>query len=317
MEKDIIMCDKEKKPKINVILPTYNGEKYLRRQIESIINQTYPNIDIYIRDDKSTDNTVKEILNLIEEYGKLRNIYLIKDDMGNLNVPKSFYQILRECRVAEYYALCDQDDEWLPNKVEWAVEMLEKENGEVPIVYCSRSAYYTATGQYLRSYTKQKIIDLNHTLFYTPASGFTQIFNEQARKQFLLSVNPGEEMHDRYLLRCAVCFGKLLYDERITALHIRHEEAVTNHDSSNRNLLVNFILNEIMGDNQKEIKKNLEYFYEIFETKMDINQKKILKLFISPCNLKNQIQKFFYPHRLRSSIQGEFALRILFMLGNI
>ena len=111
-------------PKVNILLATYNGEKFLKTQLDSLIEQTYENIDIYVRDDCSTDNTVEFIKNYIESNKSGKRIILLENNGVNLRPPKSFYQIARECEPAEYYAFCDQDDVWYPDKIKWAVEEL-------------------------------------------------------------------------------------------------------------------------------------------------------------------------------------------------
>lgn len=102
--------------KVIVLLASYNGEKYLRDQLDSLINQTYKNIDVYIRDDNSTDKT----MDIINEYcGKsINGINFIKvDSLGrNLGYPDCFWEILKNVPRAKYYCFCDQDDYWLPEK---------------------------------------------------------------------------------------------------------------------------------------------------------------------------------------------------------
>ena len=92
-------------PKVNILLATYNGEKFLKTQLDSLIEQTYENIDIYVRDDCSTDNTVEFIKNYIESNKSGKRIILLENNGVNLRPPKSFYQIARECEPAEYFAI--------------------------------------------------------------------------------------------------------------------------------------------------------------------------------------------------------------------
>lgn len=99
-------------PLVSIALATYNGEAYLRQQLDSIFNQTYKNIEVIVVDDCSTDKTV-EILN---EYKQKHNLlYYIND--YNLGYVKNFEKAVSFC-TGEYIALSDQDDIWLENKVE-------------------------------------------------------------------------------------------------------------------------------------------------------------------------------------------------------
>ncbi len=307
------------KPKVNVVLATYNGERFLKRQLDSIVSQTYENIDIYIRDDGSKDNTVAFIEKYIKENAKGRRIVLLDNGGVNLRCPQSFYEILRRCDKGDYYSFCDQDDEWYPEKIAWAVERLEQEDKNEILLYYTACDYYTDKGEFIRRSPKQKEkLELSDVIYYTPGSGFTMVINEKARQELLLQVKLGKELHDRWLIRGAVCFGKVLYDERSSATHIRHEEAVTSGDAGTGNLIKYFIQQEILGPGAKEDKKSLQYFYHTFENNLSMEQKKELSVFTRDrFSLLNWFRKVFYPKRLRTRTPGEIALRILFVLGRI
>lgn len=306
-------------PSVNILLATYNGHKYIKEQLDSLLAQTYPNITIYIRDDGSTDDTVAFIKSYIATNSSSKKIILLENNGMNLGCPASFYQILKECESADYYAFCDQDDIWYPDKIKWAVEKLEAHpHKEMPCVYFSAYEYYTDTGEFLRhSPTQKPHIQLCDVLYYTPASGFVIVFNEKARQDFILNVNPGNELHDRWILRSSACFGNIIYDTRSSATHIRHSDAVTAEDSSDSNLIRSFIKNEIGGTAMTDSKKYLIHFYETFKDKLTDSDLKTLQLFTAPNSFLRQIQKIFYPKRLRARWVGEIAIRILFFIGKI
>ena len=108
--------------KIDILLATYNGEKYLKEQIDSLLNQTYNNIQIIISDDCSTDKT-REIL---KQYEKNENIKIFYQE-ENLGYVKNFEFLLKQVEN-NLYMLCDQDDVWKKQKIEKTVEKLQKEN---------------------------------------------------------------------------------------------------------------------------------------------------------------------------------------------
>ncbi len=309
------------KSKVNIILATYNGGRFLREQLDSLINQTYDNIDIYIRDDGSTDNTVEIIKEYIENNKSTKNIILLDDEVGNLRCPGSFYKILNDCGQADYYAFCDQDDIWYEDKVKWAVEKLDSrremnKDDSIPIVYYSGYEYYTDKGEFIRHSSEQnENPTINDVIYYTPASGFVLVFNEAARQQFIINVDPGKELHDRWILRCAITMGQIIYDPRYTATHIRHANAVTADNSSNKNLIIGFIKKEIMGNEMIQAKQDLIHFYKAFQNCLDENDKDILNIFTKNNSFFIQLKKLFYPHRLRPRLAGEIALRIIFLFG--
>lgn len=314
---------KQEQPKVNVILAVYNGEKYLRKQLDSLLAQTYENMDIYVRDDGSSDGT----LSLLKEYqmkitqreGSGKRLILQDSGGVNLRCPESFYEILRKCEAADYYGLCDQDDEWYPEKIAWAVERLSREDPNEVLLYYTASDYLTEEGALIRKSPPQKEqAKLMDVLYYSPGSGFTMVFNESARQKLVLGCKPGPELHDRWLLRGAACFGKAIYDSRSSAAHIRHPGAVTAGDSDNRSLLSHFIKNELCGDDIRKEKAALRYFYELFQKELTEEENKMLELFTRQKNTPlSWFRKVCYPHRLRRRLPGEVALRLLFLTGKV
>ena len=111
---------------IDILLATYNGEKYLKEQIESILNQTYSNIRLIISDDCSTDKT-KEI---IKEYEKKDNRIIGYFHEINLGYVKNFEFLLSKVEN-EIYMLSDQDDVWLPTKVEHTYKKLKETDADL------------------------------------------------------------------------------------------------------------------------------------------------------------------------------------------
>lgn len=305
-------------PKVNVLMATYNGEKHIIKQLDSIITQTYDNITIYIRDDGSTDNTVAVVRQYIKDNTSNREIVLLDNGNKNLKCPMSFYEIIKNCPTADYYSLCDQDDYWYPNKIQWAVDKLEQEQTGQPLLYFSACDYQTADGTLIRkSPLQSNPTPLEHVIYHTPGSGFTIVFNEAIRQKMVLNATPSREMHDRWLIRGAVCFGKTIYDSRSTAAHIRHEEAVTAEDSDNMHLLVHFIKEELFGSIAPQQKSDVAYFYKTFENELKPEHKKILQTFAADNTAVLWFKKLFYPKRLRTRLPGEIALRFLFFLGRL
>jgi glycosyltransferase involved in cell wall biosynthesis len=123
-------------PLVSVVLGTYNGEKYLEEQLDSIIRQTYSNIEIIIADDCSTDGT----RNILERYaGKQDNIHVYYNER-NLGLIRNFEKAVQQA-AGEYIAFADQDDVWLPEKIQCLVDNI----GNNTLIY-SDSAYIDAAG---------------------------------------------------------------------------------------------------------------------------------------------------------------------------
>ncbi|CAN5305223.1 glycosyltransferase family 2 protein [soil metagenome] len=116
-----------KSPLVSIVMATYNGSLYLAEQMESLMAQSYKNLEIIIVDDCSLDNTV-EILKKFQERNTSINIISNETNLGYI---KNFE---KGCSLAggEYIALCDQDDYWHPDKI----KHMQAAIGNYPLIYC-------------------------------------------------------------------------------------------------------------------------------------------------------------------------------------
>ncbi len=121
-------------PKVSVIIPVYNGEKYIKQTIKSVLNQTFQNFEIIIIDDGSTDNSRKEIQSLDD----LRIHYFYQSNKGCPAIPKN--RGIRKAK-GKYIAFLDQDDLFLPKKIENQLELIEKTGQKIDAVICNCFVY--------------------------------------------------------------------------------------------------------------------------------------------------------------------------------
>ena len=119
--------------KIAVILSTYNGEKYLKEQMDSLLSQEGVDITLFVRDDGSTDRTVE----MIQSYSDKMDILLFKE--SNVGFERSFRAAVlkTEGRSFDFYAFCDQDDIWYEDKLAKGIDYIESLGNNEPILYCS------------------------------------------------------------------------------------------------------------------------------------------------------------------------------------
>jgi len=110
-------------PLVSVAMATYNGAKYLREQLNSILLQTYPNLEIVITDDASSDET----LTILRDFAKSHNQIKIFRNRINQGLTPSFEQSIKNCR-GEFIAISDQDDIWEINKIEILLNAMENED---------------------------------------------------------------------------------------------------------------------------------------------------------------------------------------------
>lgn len=123
------------KNRVAILMATYNSEKYINEQIESLISQSYTNWSLYIRDDGSIDNTI----NIISSYQhRYDNIFVLNADTS-LGPKDSFMELLSEVE-SEYYIFCDHDDVWLSNKIQLFVQKIDsflRIDENRPVIVCS------------------------------------------------------------------------------------------------------------------------------------------------------------------------------------
>ena len=112
--------------KIDILLATYNGEKYLKDQLDSILNQTYNNFRLLISDDCSTDKT----RNILEEYKNKDNRIELFFQKNNLGVIRNFEFLLNKVEN-KYYMFSDQDDIWKEFKIEKSVKKIEESDSDL------------------------------------------------------------------------------------------------------------------------------------------------------------------------------------------
>ena len=204
----------EKQPLISIVMATYNGEKYIVKQIESLINQDYLNKEIIISDDGSTDQTI----NIINEYIDRSNglIKLFHNDKKGIN--NNFTNGILKAK-GEYIALCDHDDIWLENKLSRMMERID----EFDIVHCNMSIIdkednYHSNPVFHAEYEKDKtnMINFSDFIYENPILGCATLIKKEA---ILNSLPIPEEAiyHDWWIALHVVKYGigVIFLDEKL------------------------------------------------------------------------------------------------------
>lgn len=200
---------------VNVLLSTYNGEKYIKGLIDSVLAQKGVDVILSIRDDGSTDRTIP----IIRSYHDKR-IKLFRGK--NLKSAKSFLKLLREAREADYYAYCDQDDVWEKYKLAHAVEKL-KEYEKEPALYMST---YNVVDENLNFMYKRDMwfdtpLRLETTILFRAPSACTMVFNQKLRNIIKLSNPKHVRMHDFWTLLVALGIKAKIVTEDISLMKYR------------------------------------------------------------------------------------------------
>ena len=219
--------------KIGVLLYSFNGVDYLGEQLQSILKQDISDkaeISISVFDDGSTDKT-KDIL---ERYQNDKKLTFTE---GNgLGKTRGYWELMKNAGEADYYAFCEQDDVWFPEKLSRAVKYIETQailDGEEtelskgPMLYVSD---YTVTNAKLKPirFTRNKACkfsDVEHNLLYSSNPGCTFVFNDAARKKFLM-YDPATNYPDNYddlAKKIINLTGKVVIDRVPTVYRRKHK----------------------------------------------------------------------------------------------
>ena len=290
--------------KIDILLATYNGSQYLSEQLDSILSQSYENINIIIRDDGSSDNTVM----IIKEYEqKDSRVKLLNDTLGNLGFVRNFEELMKNS-TSDYIMFSDQDDIWYNDKVEISyVRMKEVEyiyGKSCPILVHTNSKimnYETRTKSlFISDYAKNSSFENSFFNFFV--QGSTMLINASLKRE-ALPFSKEVYLHDRYLHLIAEFIGIRSYIDVPTMDYRQHSnneigsrvnviDKIKNKRYFNlkdRELLI--FLDNTYSTNLDEIKKEKMDTYKLIVNN-NISRFKRLKLCIKkkiPMNNKKKI----------------------------
>ena len=209
--------------KVQVLMSTYNGEKYIQEQIDSILNQKGVEVDLLIRDDGSSDETISIIQKYINNDSRV-TLYT----GANLKSAKSFFDLVTKASDADYYAFSDQDDVWAVDKLEAAVKTLSTKDNTKPLLYYCNMKVVDENLNYLyvlHAHTKRTDHRYSVLTEYY-AAGCTMVFNEAAKELCSNNIPQGNIMHDTWMEVLCQFFGTVYYDPNAYILYRQHSNNV-------------------------------------------------------------------------------------------
>lgn len=213
-----------------VLMSTYNGGRYLREQLDSVLNQTSVQVRLLVRDDGSVDDTVA----ILQEY---QNKGLLKWYAGeNLKPARSFMDLVYQAPEAEWYAFCDQDDIWLNDKLAIAIQDL-KEKGyseSQPCLYYGKPRVVNQDMEVIDNELWDDVRDdYSKSLIENKCTGCTMVFNQTLMK-LVQKKNPHFiVMHDEWIHKlCITVGGVTCWDTDVHMLYRRHDSTVTDVDKT-------------------------------------------------------------------------------------
>lgn len=265
--------------KVDILLATYNGAKYIQSQILSIIGQSFEDWRLIIHDDGSTDETVA----IVKRFAEDSRIILI-DDEKRFGNPCGNFLYLTKFIESPYVMFCDQDDIWLDNKVEILYEAIRACSTDEPVVGYSQSYLWIPrvgiTG--MGGYTKFNRT-LNHLLFNNGGiQGCVAIFNKKAG-EYLMNYRGRYAMHDHLLNVIGLSFGKVLSIDLPLMLYRQHGENQTGFSRYNYSLWKRTLLSLTMKEPvvDKRHYETIQDFYAQYESVLSDEKRRIFEAYLN------------------------------------
>ena len=277
--------------KINILMSTYNGEKYLSQQIESIINQTEKNWHLIIRDDGSKDDTIAIIEKFINQDTRIE---LIRGE--NIGVIASFFQ-LTKYEKADFYFFCDQDDVWLPEKLKMMLDEAQHHEKQIPLLVYSDLKVVDRNLNILypsmiKEVTGPACTNLKEVMRRNCVTGCASMINNALAEKWVNT--EGIIMHDWYLAQIAAAYNNLIYLNHPTILYRQHENNVLGGGKGNlTSKLVDMKSNGYTNLAWREILREQKQLSHVFSILPETNEnKKTIKKYLDVIN-EVWIKRFF------------------------
>ena len=249
-------------PPVVIILCTYNGEKYIKEQLDTILEQTYPNIILSVYDDGSRDRTL-EIIERIKRERQIDDerltVHINEKPTGSACA--NFMQAIKRNQDAAYIALCDQDDLWLPNKIEAMMNcaLENDQQGTVPFLVCHGAERIDASGEPIGTI---HIPELNffRLVQHPTVQGSCMLFNRKCTELICFDADR-IAMHDWYISLVYSLENRIhVIDQPLMKYRI-HENNVNGHRGTGLLTRAKWLV----ADQEKVAfrKESLEQLYEV------------------------------------------------------
>lgn len=252
-------------PNVCVMMSTYNGKKYLGRQIESILSQKSVNVQLLIRDDGSSDNTIMEIPND-------KRIELMKG--SNVGVGNSFWNLLNNDSSFEYYAWADQDDVWDLDKLKIAIEHIKNNSNPICLYYSANRRVDKDLNTLSVNRVDYPSLSFGHALIESEAQGATMVFTKKL-KDIGTMYHPDFKginiLHDAWLHKlCLAVGGSVIYDSEPHISYRIHGENVIarmpetiSQKRSIKDRINSFLYDPFVGYNSRVAEELLDHYSDL------------------------------------------------------
>ncbi len=211
--------------RVAILLSTFNGGATVEAQLDSILAQEQVTVEVFVRDDGSTDDTIERVKTYTKYWPRLLNT------IGNvhLGITASYLTLLRSAPDNfDGYAFCDQDDVWLPDKLVRAMTKLANSETYRPTMYCSAATCVDSELRPLGDIWLGDDTRFEHLLFENTTFGATSVLNPAARALISeYTPEPRRLAPDWWCALCVAAFGDIICDRTPTILYRQHQNNTT------------------------------------------------------------------------------------------
>ncbi len=264
--------------RIVVLLSAYNGERYIEKQIESILKQQgIDSLTIIVRNDGSTDGTANVLQRLHENHN---NIEILNEQ--NVGLVASFLNLLQYAynRGYDYYSFSDQDDYWLPEKLSIAINALEGHNE--PSMYASCSTIVDDNLEPCGSITQTKLREITffNSAIQNFCPGHNQVLNHAMAGMVVNNTiySPAIYSQDMWISKVASVTGTIIFDNTPHTLYRQHANNQLSYGKSKIEWVKDHI-KRLRNDEGKKIAIQLKYFCECYDEYLTDEQKEEIREF--------------------------------------
>lgn len=300
--------------KVCILLSTYNGEKYLEEQIDSLLQQEGVDISILARDDGSNDSTV----HILDQYQKAddRFHYYVGKNVGPA---KSFFDLIIQAGEADYYAFSDQDDVWDNDKLKVAVDRLELEDNSKPNMYYSNLRIVDQNLKFYRlSHETPSVQQSKYScLTEDMATGCTVVFNKKTVEYVRTGTPEYCSMHDTWIYLICKFFGKTVYDFDAHISYRQHGNNVVGTYLGKKTFDIYVKRVKRLFDRELQPRyNNAKNFYKIFGEKLtDEDAEKVKEIIEYKDSISKKLQLLGDKSIHASSKSREIRYRLLILCG--
>lgn len=303
--------------KVAVLMASYNGEKYIAQQIQSILDQDVDNpIHLFVRDDGSTDNTVSIVNDIIKKDDRVTLI-----EGTNIGAVACFFALLRMAHDLPeeyaYFSLSDQDDVWDLDKIRVAINFIEKEHSDEPILYGSITRPVNQNLEPIQHKPGTFLpFDFYNTIIQIKIPGHTHVMN-RALLNLVYDADPSQIYgHDALIVNAAKIRGRLIFDNKPHTSYRQHEGNQLGTAGSSKYKWVQNRIKRIKKGGGVQYARQIEYIYNCFGDYLTAEQKDEVEKFLS--SRKNFLKRLKYITRTKLYRQSKFdtsCFKLMYLFG--